>query len=60
MKHHIDLWLQKFPDEEKKVKRGRSIAWRYASRRLQKSGIFSKASKYALKAIHLNPFQWKA
>jgi len=60
LEHHFDLWLNKFPSTQKQVIRGRSKAWTLSSRILQKNCIFSKAIQYAIKAICLNPFQWKA
>jgi len=58
--YHLDLWLNKFPSTQKQVIRGRSKAWTFSSRILQKGCIFSKAIQYAIKAICLNPFQMKA
>ena len=60
MKHHFDLLLRKFPNKQKQVKHGYSKAWTDAGRILQKGRMFSKANKYVIKAICLNPFQWKA
>jgi len=60
LEHHFNLWLNKFPSAQRQVILGRSKAWTLSSRILQKGRIFSKAIQYAIKAICLNPFQWKA
>ena len=60
LEYHFGLWLNKFPNSINKIKYARGRTNVYAGRILQKGSLFSKASKFALKAIQINPFQWKA
>jgi len=58
--YHFGLWLNKYPNSINKIKYARGKTYVYVGRILQKGSLFSKASKSALKAIQINPFQWKA
>mgnify|MGYP001350856714 CR=1 FL=1 len=59
-KHHLDLWLKKFPQGNKQVKLGLSKTFSEAARTLQKGYIFEKSKEYSIKALQLQPFQLKA
>ena len=58
--HHLDLRLINYPSDKMKVRNARARVWAYGARILQKGRLFSKSIKYVVKAIYLNPFQWKA
>jgi len=59
-KHHLDLWLKKFPHGKKQVKIGLSKTFYAAARTLQKGSLFEKSKEYSIKALQLHPFQLKA
>jgi len=58
--YYFGLWLQKYPKSQNKVLVGRGRIWTSAGRYLLKGKKFSMSTRYAVKAISLYPFNWKA
>ena len=58
--HHLGLWLKEHPDLKIKAQKRRARVWAGSSFALSKAHMYSNARKYALRAISLYPFDWKA
>lgn len=58
--HHFNLWLNKFPNTKKQVKRGRGKMWRGGGVTLLQGCEFREASRFALKAITFSFLNWKS
>ena len=58
--HHLDLRLKNYPSDKMKVRNAKARVWANGARILQKDRLFPNSIKYVVKAIYLNPFQWKA
>ncbi len=58
--HHLDLWLDKFPQIIDKRNKGLSTAKAKASNMLRLESIFPEAKRHIIDSIKLNPFNFKA
>lgn len=58
--YHLGLWQKEYPELIAKARRCKARIWADSARTLLGGRNFSKASKYALRAIFQNPLSWKA
>ena len=58
--YHFGLWLEKFPGKINTIHYGRSRMWVGTGASYIKVKNFEEGLKYALKAIRVYPWYWKA